>query len=138
MKYRAELPPRVRLCSTDRQQSMGPSVILWNATKREHISFVHIGSASAREVAGNPVSAAIVTWYLLQNVGDQISLQPAYDAQEAANPVYDEGIQSPDLMDQVVAALIDAGIVKDEGFSFRDETEPDSVYVRDIRSIWME
>ncbi|MEJ0084417.1 MAG: hypothetical protein WDO72_01935 [Pseudomonadota bacterium] len=114
---------------------MGPAIVLWNATKREHVSFHHVGASTRREVAGNSVSAAIVTWYLIQNVGDDISLHAQWDEHEVPNPVYSEAVLNPDRMDHVVAALINAGILKDEGFNFRDDEDP-QVYVRHLRNIW--
>lgn len=116
---------------------MGPVIVLWNATKREHVSFHHVGAATKHEVAGNPAAAAIVTWYLLENVGDQISLQADCDEFEVPNPIYDEAVRHPDRVEHVVAALIDAGILKDDGFHFRDEQDP-QVYVRNLRNIWMD
>jgi hypothetical protein len=114
---------------------VGPAIVLWNATKREHVSFHHVGASTKREVAGNPASAAIVTWYLAQNVGDQISLQAECDEGEVPNSVYAEAVRHPNRVEQVVAALIEAGILKDEGFHFRDEKDPQA-YVRNLRNIW--
>ena len=114
---------------------MGPAIVIWNATKREHVSFYRVGASTKREVAGNPASAAIVTWYLAQNVGDQISLQAEGDESGAHNPLYAEALRHPDRVEQVVAALIEEGILKDEGFHFRDDQDP-QVYVRNLRNIW--
>ena len=114
---------------------MGPAIVLWNATKREHLSFHHVGASTNREVAGNPASAAIVTWYLAHNVGDQISLQAQCDEREVLNPMYAEAVRHPDRVEQVVAELIGAGILKDEGFHFRDDQDPQA-YVRNLRNIW--
>jgi hypothetical protein len=116
---------------------VGPAIVLWNATKQEHVSFHHVGASTKREVAGNPASAAIVTWYLLQNVSDQISLQPECDEREVPNPLYAEAVRHPDRLEQVVATLIDAGILRDDGFHFRDEEGP-RAYVRNLRNVWMD
>ena len=114
---------------------MGPAIVLWNATKKEHVSFYHVGASTKRELAGNPASAAIVTWYLAKNVGDQISLQAEHDEREAPNPAYAEAVRHPDRVEDIVAALIDAGILKDEGFHFSDDQDPQA-YVRNLRNIW--
>ena len=114
---------------------MGPAIVLWNATKREHVSFFHVGASTKREVAGNPASAAIVTWYLLQNVGDDISLQAEWDEREVPNPLYAEAVRQTDQLEHIVAALIEAGILKDEGFRFRDDQDP-KAYVRNLRNVW--
>jgi hypothetical protein len=114
---------------------VGPAIVLWNATKREHVSFYHVGASTEREVAGNAASAAIVTWYLLSNVGDHISLEAERDEREVPNPLYAEAVSHPDRMEHVVAALVDAGILKDDGFHFRDEQDPQA-YVRNLRNVW--
>jgi hypothetical protein len=49
--------------------------------------------------------------------------------------VYAEAVRHPNRVEQVVAALIEAGILKDEGFHFRDEKDPQA-YVRNLRNIW--
>ena len=114
---------------------VGPAIVLWNATKQEHVSFYHVGASTKREVAGNPASAAIVTWYLAHNVGDQISLQAESDDRNLPNQVYSEAVRHPDRVEHVVAALIEAGILEDAGFHFRDDQDPQA-YVRNLRNIW--
>lgn len=59
---------------------MSVGYFLVNYSKKELLSFSHIDASTARELAGNPVSAAITTWYMLQNVSDSISfLSDTYD-----------------------------------------------------------
>jgi len=43
---------------------MGATYVLVNYSKKETIGFLHIGASKAKELAGNPVAAAITTWYL--------------------------------------------------------------------------
>ena len=45
---------------------------LINQTKKEKISFYHLPVNTKKEIAGNPVSASIVSWYILDNQGDEI------------------------------------------------------------------
>jgi hypothetical protein len=113
-------------------------VVLWNSTKRERISFEHVAATKPREVTGNPAAAAIVTWYLIQNPGDQISLLTEGDVPPALNCTYSEALKLPDRTDAVVAALIAEGILKDVGYLYRDEGEPETVFVRDLRNVWMD
>ncbi|MNN67659.1 hypothetical protein D3C81_1833020 [compost metagenome] len=51
---------------------MGQEYILLNKTKREMICFLHLPASKARELAGNHVTSAITTWYLIHNSGDEI------------------------------------------------------------------
>jgi hypothetical protein len=113
-------------------------VVLWNSTKRERIAFEHVAASTPREVTGNPAAAAIVTWYLIQNAGDEISLLADGKVPPGLNCTYSDALKLPDRTEAVVSALIAEGILKDAGFQYQDEDEPDTVFVRDLRSVWME
>jgi hypothetical protein len=117
---------------------VGTWAVLWNSTKRERIAFEHVAATTPSEVAGNPAAAAIVTWYLLQNPGDQIALLTEGDVPPALNCTYGEALKLPDCTEAVVAALISEGILKDEGFLFRDDDEPETIFVRDLRNVWLD
>ncbi len=41
---------------------MGVGYYLVNHTRREYVLYAHIDASKARELAGNPVAAAITTW----------------------------------------------------------------------------
>jgi len=51
---------------------MGVEYTLVNNTKKERVSFFRMEGAKMRELAGNPAQAAVTTWYLLNNQGDDI------------------------------------------------------------------
>ncbi|WP_144394377.1 hypothetical protein [Pleionea sediminis] len=51
---------------------MGVEYILVNETKKEMVCFSHLNGSKMRELAGNAAQSAVVTWYLLNNRGDQI------------------------------------------------------------------
>lgn len=54
--------------------------ILVNYTKGEKIAFEHVSASSEYEIAGNPATTAIVSWYLLQNAGDSFAfVSDTYD-----------------------------------------------------------
>ncbi len=117
---------------------MGVTYRLVNYTKKEQISFIHIGAFKARELAGNPASAAMTTWYLLQHLGDAISFV-TYDFDDWPFP---EGTQEdlndyPNVEDQIVEQLIEQKILVDEGRGVYREDEPD-IYTRVLRNIWMD
>jgi hypothetical protein len=117
---------------------VGTWCVLWNSTKRERIAFEHVAATTPREVAGNPAASAIVAWYLIQNPGDQISVLTEGNVPPELNCTYSEALKLPDRTEAVVAALIAEGILKDVGFQFRDEDEPETVFVRDLRNVWMD
>jgi len=118
---------------------MGVCYRLINATKREAIHFMHVSASKAREIAGNPAAAAITSWYMLQNRGDDIAFVSDSDGEwpfehidESEEGSFDE------VTGRVVDELIEAGILEDRGRTYEDPDEPDAVYERDLRSVWME
>ena len=111
---------------------------LVNYSKRERITFCHIDAATAHELAGYPVAAAITTWYLLNHPGDQIAfVSDTYDDWPFTDGSRDDLPSFPDVTDQVVLVLIEAGILEDRGKRWADEDEPDTVFIRDLVNIWM-
>ncbi len=111
---------------------------LVNSTKREVIDFSHIPAATKRELAGNPVAAAIIAWYLLEHPGDQISFVSESDGDwpfstGSANEISNYTSRTH----QVVEQLIQAGILQDNGREVFDASEPD-VYMRKLQNIWMD
>lgn len=115
---------------------MGVQYNLVNETKKEVITFRHLMGAKARELAGGPVESAIVTWYLVQNQGDDIQFvsdtygEWPFDTQRRSLESYTK------KTDDVIDELRREGILEDRGMLYVDEDEPDSVYVRDIVNIW--
>ena len=110
---------------------MGVGYELVNLTKRERVMFAHLPVNTAKEICGNPVSAALVSWYLLCNGGDAIRF---------VDDCSENGVDTtdfPDRTDDLVRELVEAGILEDHGFEWRDDEEPDTVFIRDIRNCWM-
>ena len=117
---------------------MGTPYELVNITKKEIVSFFRIPASKARELAGNPVSSAITTWYLLTHLGDQITFM---STQEPIWPLESGSIRDvdefTDVTDQIVEELIQNKILVDEGKVFYFDDEPE-IYDRKLRNIWME
>ncbi|OPH47006.1 hypothetical protein BC351_40520 [Paenibacillus ferrarius] len=105
---------------------MGQNYVLINKSKKELIGFTHLPAGKARELAGNPVTAAITTWYLLQNSGDNILF------------VEEERIEEgfADVTNDVIEMLIQNGILQDNGIEVFDEDEP-NIYMRRLENNWM-
>jgi hypothetical protein len=114
---------------------MSVGYYLINKTKKEQITFSHLPAETAREVTGNPVTSAITTWYMLKNLGDDISFIPdqcyenEYPLKEISN--YE------DVTNLLIEDLINLGILKDNGIEhiFEDESE---IYIRRLESVWMD
>lgn len=117
---------------------MGVGYILVNYSRKELISFAHIPASTAKELAGNPVSAAITTWYLLQHAGDAIAfLSDTYGEWCFPTGTRDEISNYLDVTDKVVESLIEAGILADLGIEWADKDKPDEIYMRGLKIIWM-
>ena len=118
---------------------MGVGYTLVNQTKKERVSFIHIPASKARELAGNPVSAAITTWYMLENPGDNIAfVSDTYDDWPFPTEMVGNLSDYTDVTDDVVNSLIEAQILVDEGIAWADDREPDSIYMRALRNKWMD
>ncbi|MCX4028621.1 hypothetical protein H0A36_13920 [Endozoicomonas sp. SM1973] len=116
---------------------MGVEYILVNETKREMISFNHLNGSKKRELAGNSVQSAIVTWYLLSNQGDQIQfVSDTYSDWPFNIGSRDSVWEYIDKTEELINTLISQGILQDNGMLYVDEDEPESIYVRDIKNIW--
>ena len=110
---------------------MSVGYILANRSKKEVIRFLNLPVNTAREIAGNPISASIVTWYLLKNSGDQIAF---IDDSSGALGDIDS---FEDVTEAVVEELVARGVLEDRGIEWRDDDEPDTVFMRDLRNVWM-
>lgn len=112
---------------------------LVNQSKKERIIFSHLPVSTRREIAGHPVSAALVSWYLLENQGDEIQfVSDTYDDWPFNSGCRDDVGSYPDRTDRLIESLIEAGLLRDDGIAWRDEDEPQTVFERDIRNIWFE
>ena len=117
---------------------MGVGYFLVNYSKKELISFSHIGASTARELAGNPVSAAMTTWYMLQHAGDSVAfLSDTYDEWCFPEGNRDEVSDYLDVTDEVVKRLIEAEILVDLGKAWVDGDEPDKIYIRALKNVWV-
>ena len=117
---------------------MGAEYVLENHTKKEIITYQHVPASKARDVAGNPVSAAITMWYLLQNTGDQITFVSDYYDKPLSTRAWDEILEYAKVTEKTASVLIRVGILQDRRIAWADEEEPDRVYIRDLRIVWME
>jgi hypothetical protein len=116
---------------------MGVGYFLVNQTRREVVWFLHIPANTKCEIAGNPVAAAITSWYLLEHAGDAIAfVSDSEDEWPFPHSTRPELNGYRECTDDVVTALIDNGILEDEGREIFDPKEPD-VYMRRLRNIWM-
>ena len=116
---------------------MGVEYILVNRTKAEKITFTHLNGSKKLELAGNAAQSSVVTWYLLNNQGNEIQfVSDTYNDWPFSSGGREEVDGYNDVTDSIVSNLIDAHILKDNGFLYQDENEPKAVYIRDIVNIW--
>jgi len=118
--------------------SIGYTLI--NLDKREKITFIHTPADTMNEIAGFAASSSITTWYLLNNRGDRVAfLSDREDEYYLFGNVYkwpELGIHDyTDVTDTVVEKLLEVGILRDEGFLWKDEDDSNS-FVRDLRNDW--
>jgi hypothetical protein len=115
---------------------MGVGYCLVNYTKKEWLVYLHIGAQKAFELTHNPVSAAITTWYLLQNSGDNISfVSDTYDDWPFPDGSQNDLKDYQEVTDRVVDEMIENGILIDEGRKVFCEDEPD-IYIRKLKTVW--
>jgi hypothetical protein len=117
---------------------MGVGYQLVNPSKRELISFAHLSVSTRNEIVGNPVSAALATWYLFKNPGCNIEfVSDTYDDWPFTIGSRSEIPTYLDVTESLINELICEGILEDQGIAYADEQEPRSIYIRAIRNLWL-
>ena len=97
---------------------MGVGYILVNHSRNEAIRFRHLAATTARELTGNSVAAAIVTWYLLHHPQDRIAfVSDTFGEWPFPSGGHSDLASYPDVTDQVVNELIGTGILEDCGIA---------------------
>lgn len=108
---------------------MGEMVMLVNHTRREfvgsHLEFCKPGEWTFRVVAG-----AMTTWYMLRHRDDDVRFFGDYQEDKEFGTLVRE---YRDATETVIASMVEEGILADHGRVFVDETDPENVYLRDIR-----
>jgi len=116
---------------------MGVGYNLINYTKREQLIFDHIAASKKNELIGCPAASMITTGYMLDNLGDHISfVSDTYGEWPFPGGDQQDQFSYPDVTDRVVETLLKDGFLKDCGFLYLDEDEPETVYTRDLRNAW--
>lgn len=118
---------------------MGLGFVLVNHTRAEVVSYAHLPASKARELAGNPITAAVTTWYLLQHRPDRV----AFVSDTEGDWPFPSGSPADlhlytDVTEQVIGELVAAKVLRDDGIAWADETEPQTVYMRALTNVWME
>ena len=117
---------------------MGVEFTLVNESKKECIGFLHMNGSKARELAGNPAQAAVVTWYMLENQGDSIQLvSDTYDDWPFNNSNRKDLKDYEDVTMKYVGYLIEHGVLANEGMSYVDEDDPDNIYTLNLKNVWL-
>ncbi len=113
---------------------MGVEYRIVNKTKKEVVSFFRIPASKARELTGNPIAAAITTWYFIENRNDVIRFCSDEEFYRISNDLSFSDFV--DVTDKIIDDLIKNEILEDKGISILDEEEPE-LYYRNLVNIWM-
>lgn len=114
---------------------MSVGYILVNQTKKEQITYIHIPATTKHEIVSCSISAAITTWYLLENAGDCIAfISDTYGEWPFNSGAWEDIFNYREVTDEVVEKLITAKILRDEGKEVFDECDPTS-YMRKLRLV---
>lgn len=117
---------------------MGVEYILVNLTKREQISFIHMAGSKMRELAGNPAQAAVVTWYMLNNRGDEIQFVSDSDGEwPFRHGQRGDKDHFQDVTLRYIDQLLEQGILKNQGFLYTDPDDPTDSYILNLKNIYL-
>lgn len=108
---------------------MGEWVKLVNYTRREYLEGGHYPWVKPAEWSFNVSACAVCTWYMLRHRTDDVRFFSDWQDEQEFHRI---GREFTDVTDEVVAAMIEEGILADCGMSWQDEDDP-AAYVRDIR-----
>ena len=117
---------------------MGVGHILVNIDKKQLIDFYRVDTGTKlRELSGNTVASTIVTYYLLSNIGNQISfINDVESSFVICGKKYqvDFFTNFQNVTEIIVEELIEQGIIQDEGILWIDKEE--NLSYRDLKNIW--
>lgn len=117
---------------------MGVGHILVNIDKKQLIDFYRVDTGTKlRELSGNTVASTIVTYYLLSNIGNQISfINDVESSFVICGKKYqvDFFTNFQNVTEIIIEELIEQGIIQDEGILWIDKEE--NLYYRDLKNIW--
>ncbi|MDI9871892.1 hypothetical protein [Flectobacillus roseus] len=117
---------------------MGVGHILVNIDKKQLIDFYRVDTGTKlRELSGNTVASTIVTYYLISNIGNQISfINDVESSFVICGKKYqvDFFTNFQNVTEIIIEELIEQGIIQDEGILWIDKEE--NLYYRDLKNIW--
>ena len=113
---------------------------LVNVTKQERVDLRGVGARTKHEIAGSPAAAAVVAWYMVEHARDRISfvgddIDEKHPGWPLRGVTRDEMERFPDMLGEVVTALVAANVLEERGRASVPEENGVSV-VRDLRNIW--
>ena len=111
---------------------MPASQTLFNRTKKEYLLFAHLPFSKPNEIYASDVACLMVTWYMLENSGDDILFLPDYDSYESALEPFRHNINEyVEVTDHIVDALIQSKLIIDDGHLWTDEDDA-TIYERNL------
>lgn len=117
---------------------MGTWYTLINIDKKEKISFSNIDTGlKLRELSGTAIAGSIVTFYLLNNIGDRISFINDSDEKFllfGENFKWNDFAEYREVTDEVVSMLLEQGVYKQEDRIIVDKE--DNLFYRNLINMW--
>ncbi len=111
---------------------MPSSQTLFNRTKKEYLLFAHLPFSKPNEIYASDVACLMVTWYMLENSGDDILFVPDYDSYESALEPLKHNINDyVEVTDHIIDALIQSKLIIDDGILWQDEDDT-TIYERNL------
>ncbi len=105
---------------------------LVNATKKETMQYLCLPVSKAKEIATNPVTAAMTSWYLLKHQGDVIGFVSEYDLKWPLSAgSWAELKEYNEVTEAVIASMVSAELAQDLGVSYVDQAK--QIIQRDIK-----
>lgn len=108
---------------------------LINKTKKEYLIFANLPFSKPNEILANEVACLLVTWYLLNNKGDEVLFIYDYEGYDSISAYSSNTIDDyTEVTESSLDILISLGLLEDKGKIWQDDDDP-SIYERDIRRI---
>ncbi len=105
---------------------------LLNRTKKEYLLFAHLPFSKPNEIYVSDVACLMITWYVIENSGDDMLFIPDYDRYDSVlKPFYHTINEHIEVTDSIVNSLVQKGLIIDNGILWTDE-DYSNIYERNL------
>lgn len=111
---------------------MPASQTLFNRTKKQYLLFARLPFSKPNEIYASDVACLMITWYVLENSGDDILFVPDHEGYKSTIEPFKHNISEYiEVTDHIVDALIQKGSIIDKGILWIDEDDT-NIYERNL------